>query len=341
VASLSTSARSVLDFVVRLAFFATAPFVLAFVAALFPITGALVQIGIALGVFFASEAVRGATSRSRAVKVALGKFLAFEEYYRTHPPKAFAYYVFYPLLFPYWLWVSTARREFLLFKGYTITSFLLLVVGLVIQYVTAFRPELGPREFVPLALATFLVETVVVLMFLMPIVTTVVHFHLTGAPRRLAALLLVGLASVGTATWLLHRPRDPVVSFVTRERVRLRTRARATQASDAQYRALVDAWALLPKDKSDVDSDGKVLGAPLEKARETLTRFYKTDEAYAFDLWLTRRRRTAVLVVYFEARSGKPPIWLAVDETGARIHDAKRLPRGAFVAMKHAADALE
>lgn len=314
---------------------------LVLVAALFPISGALVQIGLALGVFFVSEAARGLSERSRVVRLLLGKFLKFEEYYRANPPKVFAYYVFYPLLFPYWLWKASARREFLLFKGYTIASFVLLVVGLVFQYYTAFLPELGLRQFAAIAFATFVVETIVVLAFLMPIVTTVVHYHLTQAPRKLAVLLVVGLVSIGAAVFALERPRDPVVSFATRERVRLRTKTKPSAASDAQMLALREAWKAMPLGKGDVDSDGKVEGVPLEQARKTLAKFYKADEAYAFDLWLERRRKTAVLVVYFEARSGKPPIWLAVDETGARIHESKRLPRGAFGAMKHAADAVE
>ncbi len=339
--ALLARVRSILDFTLRLAFFATAPFVLVFLAALFPLTGALVQIGLALGVFFTAEAARGLSARSRVARIVLGKFLRFEEYYRTHPPKPLAYYVFYPLLFPYWLIVPAARREFLIFKGYTIASFVVLVGGLVAQYLLAFAPDLGLREFAPIAIGTFLVESVVVLAFLMPIVTTVVHYHLARAPRRLAVLLVVGFVSIGVATYLLHRPRDPVVSFATRARVRLRTKARPGPASDAQYRALVDAWKTLALDKSDVDRDGKVEGAALERARATLATFYKTDEAYAFDLWLTKRHKKATLVVYFEARSGKPPIWLALDEAGARIHDAKRLPKGAFGAMKHAADAAE
>src|SRR5262249_19864595 len=157
--------------------------------------------------------------------------------------------------------------------------------------------------------------------------------------RRLAALLLVGAVSVSIAVYRLERPRDPVVSFATRTRLRLRTKARPAAARDAQLHALQEAAKALPKQKNDIDRDGKVNDLPLDKARGALTSFYKSDEAYAFDLWYQRKGLHAVLVIYFEARDGKSPIWLALDETGVAFTDPKRLPRGAFVAMKHAADA--
>ena len=45
----------VLDFLLRLAFFAAAPFVLVLVASLFPVTGALVQIALGLVAFLAGD----------------------------------------------------------------------------------------------------------------------------------------------------------------------------------------------------------------------------------------------------------------------------------------------
>ena len=174
---------SALDFAVRLAFFAIAPFVLVLVAYLFPVTGAVVQIVIALAVFFAGEAARRLAGRSRALAVVLRNQLEFEAYYRAHPPRPFLYYVFYPLLFPYWLWQREARREFLLYKGYTLASFGLLVVMQAVQYFRAFPPDLGFRAFWPLALGAFVAETIVVLMFLMPLVTSVVHFYNAGATK--------------------------------------------------------------------------------------------------------------------------------------------------------------
>jgi len=324
---------AVLDLALRLAFFVTAPFLLVYVGALFPITGALVQIGIGLGAFFAGEALRGIASRSRLAALLLKSQLQFEAYYRAHPPRPFLYYVFYPLLFPYWLYVGRARAEFLLFKGYTLLSFVLLVATQVWGYFRYFPPELGLPEFWPIAGGTFLVETAVVLMFMMPMVTSVVHFHTLRAPYRLGALLVTAAVSVSFAVVRLENRRDPMVSFATRQRVDLRTHAQPAEAQAAQTAALRAAWKVLSKERDDVGSDGKVVGDVLEAAQAALEPFYRSDEANAFDLWLTRRGRKSMLVLYFESRAKKDPIWLAIDGAGAVIHDGKQLPPGAFKAM--------
>jgi hypothetical protein len=261
----------------------------------------------------------------------------FEEYYRDHPPRPFAYYVFYPLLAPYWLTVRSARREFILYKGYTLLSFGMLVVSLGFQYYRSFPPELGWRDFAPLAAGTLAVEAVVVLMFLMPIVTSVVHFHQRHASRRLALLLVAGLISVGFAAARLERRRDPIVSFATRVRLRLRTEARPEAAFKAQADAIGVAWRALPGSVDDIERDGKVIDQPLAAARQSLTTFYKADEANAFDLWYSNKSEQKVLVLYFESHRGRPPIWIAIDELGEILASEKQLPPNAFKAMRKAA----
>jgi hypothetical protein len=328
---------SALDFGLRALFFAIAPCCLAFAALLFPVSGALLQIGLALVVLLAGELPRALASRSRFTRLVLSSQLAFEAYYREHPPRPFLYYVCYPLLFPYWLWVRDARREFWLYRGLALPSLLFLLASLAVSYFLAFPPELGLRQFAPLALGTLLVEAVVVLMLLMPLVTTVVHYHARKASFRLATLLIVGGLSVTVAVCLLERRRDSVVSFATRARVRLRTNAQPSRAYESQLGALRAAWQVLPPGSLDVDSDGKVEGLPLDRAHAALATFYKRDEAHAFDLWLSRERRRAVLVVYFEARRGHGPIFLAVDQRGTPMKDPEQLPRGAFAAMRRAA----
>jgi hypothetical protein len=333
-------ARSVLDFVTRLAFFAVAPRLLVLVAALYPVGGAVAQIGIALAVFFVAEAARALAARSKLAALVLSSQLQFEAYYREHPPRPFLYYLFYPLLMPYWVFQREARREFLLFKGYTLASFAMLLASLVVQYVRFFPPELTLHDFLPIAAKTFAVETLVVLLFLMPIFTSVVHYASLGAGKRLGALLLAGIVSSGLAIERIERSRDPVVSLATRERVRLRTKADGRAATKAQSLALIAAWRALPKEKDDVDSDGKVEDAPLAAARAALGGFYKNDETFSFDLWREVKGRQQTLVLYFEARQKNPPIWLGMDGKGIVFHDSKRLPKGAFPAMAVAADAL-
>jgi len=328
------------DFTLRLAFFAVAPLFIVFASALFPVTGALVMIGLALAVFLFGEAVRGLAERRPIVAKLLKGQLAFEAYYRTHKPRPFLYYVFYPLLFPYWLSVKKARDEFLLFKGYTLLSLALVVGGAVWQYFTAWRPELGLREFFFVLVAQLVVETLLVLMLVMPIVTTVVHFHAEGARWRLAAVLAIGLISSGIAIARIERRRDPVVSFSTRERVGMRTAKNPKASRDAEAAALKAAWTVLAQENDDVESDGKVGGEALDAAHAALTAFYKKDETQAFDLWLSRSKKRTVLVIYFEARRGRAPIFLAMDRKGREVTDPKQLPKGALVAMKHAADGV-
>ena len=54
-----------------------------------------------------------------------------------------------------------------------------------------------------------------------------------------------------------------------------------------QTAALHAAWTRLPKDRTDVDTDGKVEPGPaLDAARDALGAFYKTDEAHSFDGWI-------------------------------------------------------
>jgi len=326
--------KASLDFLLRLAFFATVPFVLVLVAALFPVTGALAQVAVGLVGIFTGEAVRQwASRRHKLVNLVVSSQLEYDAYYREHPPRPFLYYVFYPLLAPYWLFQPEARREFLLFKGYTLASFGFLVLSLVAQYLMSFPPELGWRAFLPIAAGTFAIETAVVLMFLMPIVTTVVHYHRSREPRLLGVLLLVGIVSSSLAIARLERRRDPVVSYATRSRVRERTAAKPKAAEAAQVAALHAAWKALPKDKQDVDHDGKVEADVLDAAHEALMPFYRNDEANAFDLWYTRNAKTWLVVLYFEARGKNDPIWLAMSSAGAVTHDAKQLPKGAFNAM--------
>lgn len=330
------SLHELFDLLLRLVFFGSAPLMLVSLAMLFPVTGAVVQIAVALLIFLAGEAARRWVTRWPFLRPLLAGQFAFEAYYRQHPPRPFLYYVCYPLLLPYWLSVPQARREFLLYKGYTLLGFGLLLLSLLVQYFTAFPPELSLRDFAPLAGATLLAESVVVLMFLMPMVTSVVHFHRLRAPRRLGLLLLAGLVSLGFAAARLERRRDPVVSYATRVRVRLRTEARPGEARLAQLRALEAAWSALPQHTDDVERDGKVMDVPLAAAHEQLAGFYKYDEAHAFDLWYSSHGSQKMLVVYFESHRGHAPIWLARDGDGGTTADVQRLPAGAFRAMRHA-----
>jgi hypothetical protein len=328
------------DFLLRLAFFSAAPFGIVAAAELFPVRGALTDVGLALLVLVVSEAAREWASRSRVLAVLLKQALAFEAYYRKRPPRRFVYYVFYPVLFPYWLTNRDARHEFLVFRGYTLSGFVVLVVSLVIQYFQWWAPELGIRAYLPAVGLTLAVETWLVLSLLMPIATTVVWHHSKKQRGPLLALLLVGLASTAVVLAQVARRRDPVVSYMTRERVRLRKSADPRKAHRAMVNAARAAWRELVKLRG-IDGDGKVEGLPLAVAQDSLETFFKHDEAHAFVVWAAPRRHPRILVLYFEARPHKPPIYVAIGGDGAELKKATDLPRGAFTAMRKAADGTD
>ena len=311
-----------------------------FAAELFPVRGALIDVGLALSVFVTGETARRAAGRSRALRMVISEALAFESYYREKPPKPFAYYLFYPVLFPYWLVNASARREFLMFRGYTAGSFLVLLVSLAVQYVEYWRPELSVRDFLGSVLVSLTAETVLVLSFLMPIATTVVWYHSSHRRRRLLALLVAGLLSAAAAFARIEARRDPIVSLATRERVRLRTKA----VPIAAHRALLGAARAateVARKSGGLDGDGKIEGEPLDVAREKLELFYKHDESFAFDLWGTPRKKPKLIVLYFESRKKNPPIWVAVRRDGSEIETLSELPAGATRAMKKAADGAD
>jgi hypothetical protein len=324
------------DFLLRALFFATAPFLLVFTAELFPVSGALIQVGVGLCAMFIAEALRKAERRFGVFGKLLASQLAFERYYRDHPPRPFLYYVFFPLLFPYWLSVKSARREFLLYKGYTWPAFAFLLLSLVVQYARDFRPEIPLRGFAPLALGSFAVETLAVLMFLMPMVTSIVAMHQRRARGRLGALFVIALLSVGFAVARIERRRNPIVSFATRVRVRLRDQAEPTRGYQARAEALAAAAEALatsaarpPARAEDeacsADHERALTDEPLEAVRARLSGFYKNDEAHAFELWQSCYRGESRLLVFFPAHRGHAPLWLSRTQTGAWRSDPSEL----------------
>src|SRR3954453_20726915 len=93
----------VLEYALRLAFFVTVPWILVVIAQLVPMTAALANMLLALFAFFFGEVVRRRIEKTSWLPRMLRRQLDFEAYYKEHPPKPFVYYLFYPLLFPYWI----------------------------------------------------------------------------------------------------------------------------------------------------------------------------------------------------------------------------------------------
>jgi hypothetical protein len=222
-----------------------------------------------------------------------------------------------------------------------IVSLALLVGTTVNEYFVYFRPELVERECLIILFVTALFEIVVVMTMLMPLATSLIKYRLASHRGRLATLVIVGACSVALAIFAIEKRRDPVVSWAARERVLLRTRADKNKARTATIAAAKAAWAAIPKHTGDIDADGKVEGEPLEAAHKALEKFYKADEAQAFDGWVSHAKKgnPGVLVLYVESRGKKkPPIFIALDRSGKEVRDPKKLPKGALDGMKLAAD---
>ena len=337
--TLLSSPLSLADFIARLAFFALAPFAIVLAAELFPVRGALIDVGLAMSVFLLGEAPRRFASRFKLLGVVLKEAFAFEVYYRERRPRPFLYYLAYPFLFPYWLFNREAREEFLMFRGYTLYSFLVLLGGLVWQYFRDWPPQLTIVNFLPAVGISLAVETLLVLSLLMPIATTVVWYHSSFRRRRLIAMLVVGAISTTIAVIRVTSHRDPIVSYLTKQRVRLRTAASKKAAHAALFGAVEVAWRDLVKVRG-VEGDGKVEGKALDDARAALEKFYKHDEAFAFDLWASPRNHPRVLVLYAQSKRKQPSIWVALKD-GAEARKPADLPKGAFQAMRSAEDTTD
>jgi hypothetical protein len=323
-----------IDIFLRLVFFLAAPVVLVRVATLVPITGTLVDVTVAMGVLFLGERIRQRVQSSSLLRRALVSAFAFDDYYVAHPPKPFLYYVFYPVLFPYWLVNRPARQEFLLFKSYNLLSLGVLFATSLYHFFYLYRPELGVREFIRPLLIGFAVESIAVLALLMPLVTTVFELHRRKERSTLYALMILGLLAtfIGVARLVIRH--QPVVSLETRERVVLRTAKRHPLAVNAMAAALRAAHASQAKSPSEVADDGAVEGLARDAAREALTQFYRADESTAFELWSTKERRPSLMVVFAEGRRERIPIWLGMRSDGSTIGNARELPRQVRLLMK-------
>jgi hypothetical protein len=339
----STSSE-LIEYVLRVAFFAFVPFLVVLLAMLVPMGAAIANMVLALGAFFFGEVLVGAAERRPWLKRVLRRQLAFEAYYRQHPPRHFLYYVFYPFLMPYWLSVSAARREFLLFKGYTLVTLVVISITGVYRYFYIYQPQLGFSKFIGAFTAGLVIETLAVMMLIMPMTTSVVALHRARQPKRLMALLAVGLVSAAIASGvMIHRHRT-FPSLETRARIRERAAADPATSRATLQRALTKAWEVRKKgarDQWERETDGTLQGAPLEIARANLLSFYREDEASAFEVWTTaRKERPGIMIVFAENRKGKKgtPVWLGMRYDGTIIDKFVDVPTNAKRAMKSAGE---
>jgi hypothetical protein len=334
--------KTQLEYALRLVFFACVPFGVVLLALLVPMTGAVINMALALVVFFSSEALIGMAERKPWIGRVLRRQLAFEAYYRERPPRPFLYYVFYPLLLPYWLINRDARQEFFIFKGYTILMALIVSCAGVYRYFFVYQPELGLKTFAAAFGVGLVIETVAVMMLIMPITTSVVALHQKKQHWRLLVLLAVGLASTTSAIVIMAKRHRTFPSLETRQRVVARSAADRTRSKLAMRRALETAWKVRrtgPRDQWERETDGTITGLPLDNAREILTQFYRPDEAGAFELWTTgKSERPAIMLIFAEGRTRGTPVWLGMQWNGTLIEKLPEVPKPGRRAMRSAGD---
>lgn len=318
----------VLDFVMRLVFFATVPYLATRVAVVFPMLGVVVNVAFTLVVFAFAEATREQAERSWIVRRVVARRLAFEAFYREHPPRPFLFYVFYPLLLPYVLSRPLARQELLLYRGLTGGGVAILAAAAVFDFVEHWRPELGFLPFITVWVMLFAIQTLALFVFLLPISTTVVKFHSERRFPELWVLFAAAALSVSVALVQLVQRRGHIVSWVTTHRAALRTRAQPEAARAAQLDALHAVAGDVAELRASTDAAGWVEGDSGQVAEDRLALFYKRDEAYAFSLHALPAGAPEVIVLQCWIPGDGRPIWKAIKTTGVEITDPRELPKG-------------
>lgn len=341
--SLTHAIRAV-ELALRLLYFAVAPALLVRLAMAYPIAGTVVNIGFAVSVFAFGSVIKQWVERFPVLEKVLGAQLRFERFYRENPPKPFVYYLFYPLLFPYWLWNRTARRELLLYRGLTVVGFFILVGGSAWDYFRKWSPEIGPAPFVRSWLVVFVIQAIVAVVFAMPLATTVVTLKLQHRTAALGVLFAVAITSTLGAVAFVAKRRHEWVQIPTAERMMLRTQAMSKLARRLDEEALRRALLSIRRGDAElvkISHGTEILGGPIVDARDTLAKLYREDELPCFHLVAFRPKTGKGLVlVLFGTRKGRSELtdktltWLGMRENGTLLDDPKLLPDGALREMK-------
>lgn len=313
----------------RLIYFAVVPFILVVSATVLPLTGVIVNIVLLLVGFVVIGALRRLSDRHWIVRAILRRQVAFASYYEAHPPRNFAYYVFFPLLAPILLFSRRARQELALYRGFTRIGVVLITGHLVLDYQATWAPEIAAKEFVAASIGTFIVQMIALFAFVLPLATSVITLHLRQERRALRILLGAAALSVAFAGIGQLNMRTAAVPAETRKRVELRSEAAPARAVEAQERALARLWQEIDAG-APIDHDGLVGGEAVERVQAELVGFYRDDEAAAFTAHAWPVDAPTVALVQMLALGGRPPVWRASDRQGQAIDDAAAVPAAIY-----------
>lgn len=310
----------------RLLYFAVVPFILVSAASVIPIGGLIFDLGLLLVGLVVIEGLRGLSERSRIVRVVTRRQREFAAYYEAHPPRAFAYYVFFPLLLPLILARRNLRAEIGLYRGFTRVGLLVLVGHAGLDYATTWAPDLPFKEFFAATIGNLFVQAIALFAFIIPLAATVVTYHLRSDRRAVrlllgAAALSVAFAFLGQAN--LQRAEVPV-DVTHRVEVRAEVHPEATQA--AQDAALRRLWADIEGGDATLEADGLVDDAATARAQEALLGVYPEDEAAAFNAHAWPPDAPTVAILQVRMPRGRAPVWRAQSREGATIVDEDAVP---------------
>ncbi|MBA3395682.1 MAG: hypothetical protein H0T89_23765 [Deltaproteobacteria bacterium] len=297
------------DLVLRFVFVIAAPIALVPLAVVVPMGGVLVGVGAATAIALAgSDRWRARTATIPVAGGFLSKLAGLGDYYREHPPKPLIYYIAYPLLAPYWLFVRDARREFLLYRRINAIAFLVMVGAGAYDYIKNWRPEIPFGAFFTSSIASLFLQLLVTMCLVMPIVTTIVRYHTSGHRRALAIMLGISVL-LATAMTIFAMRSDRASPSA---QIRLRWRAAHDPARTTA--TLQDAVAAAQAAPDDTTARTAARGA--------LAAVWRPDEVRAFNV----RRADNITLVHAYLGRRRPPLWLARRADGRYITLRDELP---------------
>lgn len=128
----------------------------------------------------------------------MGEVLAtvrrLHDYYRENKPGSFLFYLFYPLVGPFYLLFSQkARQEIKLYVKIIAGIALLLLIETAFSYMSTYPPHLGPGDAVTTVIISLFFMCFVAVAFLLPMATTAFSLHLSGRQTQLRVLTVWAL----------------------------------------------------------------------------------------------------------------------------------------------------
>jgi hypothetical protein len=325
------------DFVLRLAFFALAPWVFLFFSLLVPVGAILFNLALTLFVFFIAEAYRAHIRRGSIAYKLMRRQLALADFYRRRPPRPFIYYLLYPLLAPYWLLTRDGRSEFRLFRRFLIANAALLAIFRVVEYQRWWQPDIGFGPFLKASVLILLFQSAFVTAFIVPVMVTVVDAKLHKKRRRLGVYATIfALSGAFCVLAYVLQPSGAMTPAPVCARMRERSVAQPERAEEVQRHAIEAALAVLADGKRNKKKTGEeISGPPLDRARAELGAFYRGQEVDCFRVFAMADGDAEVVVLRGDSKKRKTsPIWMALkaERQATRVlDDAADLPGGEAV----------